>query len=176
MWNSTPRKKLNFSFSIILYGYWQNVQFSRLSTKLWFLSLKSFSNSWGNSFIPCLLLIIAICFTFRGRKNLVKHQKVLKQYDKDNRFLLIWVIAQSVNNSLLQFSVYIYVYSLHFQCCLHYCSFRKSVLGTVKQHYSLRYSTIWNTCKCEKHIFLKKLFFSKKLISMSPRSFVYHFR
>ena len=32
------------------------------------LSLKSFGNSQGNSFIPCLLLIIKPCFTCSERK------------------------------------------------------------------------------------------------------------
>ena len=46
-----------------------------------FLAFKSSGNSWDNSFIPCLLLIIALCLTCG--ESLVKHQKVSKYYEYD---------------------------------------------------------------------------------------------
>ena len=42
------------------------------------LSLKSFSNSWGNSYIQCLLLIITIHFTCGDKKILSNLKKTLK--------------------------------------------------------------------------------------------------
>ena len=44
------------------------------------LRLKSFSNSWDNSYIPCLLLIILFRFTCGENKTFVKYQKVSKYH------------------------------------------------------------------------------------------------
>ena len=55
------------------------------------LSLKSFRNWWGNSYIPWLQVIIAQHFTCRKWKILVKHQKASKYYETDclQNFLLL---------------------------------------------------------------------------------------
>ena len=45
-----------------------------------------FGNSWGNSYIPCLEVIITHRFTCGERK---KHRKVSKYYETDCR--LIWI-------------------------------------------------------------------------------------
>ena len=57
------------------------------------LSLKSFGNSWGKSYIPCLLLTIMLRFTFGENKNLVKHQKVSKYEDHGclQNFILLFM-------------------------------------------------------------------------------------
>ena len=49
--------KFNFCFSTIFCYYWQNLILWGLDSFLIFpifLSLKSFANSWSNSYIPCL--------------------------------------------------------------------------------------------------------------------------
>ena len=42
---------------------------SELKTSYKVLSLKSIGNSWGNSYLSCLLLIITICFTCGERES-----------------------------------------------------------------------------------------------------------
>ena len=52
------------------------------------LSVKSFGNSFSNSYIPCLLLIITLRFTC-GEKKMVKYQKTSKYvHDCLQNFLL----------------------------------------------------------------------------------------
>ena len=76
-------------------SFWEeNWTQSYNSMKLWdfpdiFWSLKLFGNSCGNSYIPCVLLIIRPCFTW-GKENFVKHQKVSKYYNHDCRFLNLY--------------------------------------------------------------------------------------
>ena len=46
------------------------------------LSYKSFGNSWGNLYIPCLSLIITIRFAFRDKKisaNIKKSQNIMNR-------------------------------------------------------------------------------------------------
>ena len=84
MWNSAMRQWFNFSFSVV-WLVMKNLSLWRQgwalvyhSSKFWdfpgfclfpkIQSLKSFNNSSGNSDTPCLLLIIALCFTCGERK------------------------------------------------------------------------------------------------------------
>ena len=88
VWKSTLQVKVQFqflnSFLLVLtkflfleedwaLGYnsmkiWDLLNISQFPKILRFLSLKLFCNSWGNSYVPCLLLIITICFTCGERK------------------------------------------------------------------------------------------------------------
>ena len=86
VWKSALQEKFNFSFWTVFHFYWKNCHF---------VSLNPLSNSWCNSYIPCLLLIITIPFTCgkkkkKKKKKLVKHQKVSKYYGQDclKNFLL----------------------------------------------------------------------------------------
>ena len=44
--------------------------------------LKSFRNSWGNLYIPCLSLIITFRFTCGESKSLEKHRKISTYHDQ----------------------------------------------------------------------------------------------
>ena len=76
MWNSPQREKFNFYFLFFIFlvlrklSFWQgnwalgyhSMMFRQIPDISEFpkiLSLKSLGNSWGNSYIPCLLVIIA---------------------------------------------------------------------------------------------------------------------
>ena len=68
------------------------------------LSLKSFGNSWGNSYTPYLLLIIVF--------HLVKHQKVPQYYFHDclKNFILLFMsllTAPVVKNSYIYARIYL---------------------------------------------------------------------
>ena len=74
MWNSLPSEKFNFYFSLLFFFLFYFVFASIdkifiLAGRLgYFLSLETFGKSWGNSYIPCLLLIITLRFTCGERK------------------------------------------------------------------------------------------------------------
>ena len=74
------------------------------------MSLKLLSNSWGNSYISCLLLIITLPFTC-VEKNLVKYQKVLKYYFDD------W--NSNMKNSIAVFIFCLFVCFVFFQAELY---------------------------------------------------------
>ena len=98
MWNSALSEKFNFCFSWVFLllltkiSFWQgdwtlgyhSMRFSHFSGFSYFpkiLSLKSFRNSWGNSYIPCLYVIVTYRFTCGERKiwwNIRKSQNVMK--------------------------------------------------------------------------------------------------
>ena len=54
MWNSEIRESFDFYFSAVSFDN--------------FLSFKSFGNSWGNSYIACLLQIIVLRFSCSEKK------------------------------------------------------------------------------------------------------------
>ena len=61
MWNSALWEKFNFFFQQFFVNI-VKILFNIFLMFLNFLSLKSFRNSWGDSYIPCLLLIITLLF------------------------------------------------------------------------------------------------------------------
>ena len=52
------------------------------------LSYKSFGNTWGNSYIPCLLLIITLLFIRGEMEILAKYQKVSQYYENYYSFVI----------------------------------------------------------------------------------------
>ena len=88
-------------------GY-HSLKFWDFSDVFWFLKIvrrKLLADSWGNSYVPCLLLIIELRLTCSEEKeNLLKHQKVSKCYETDclQSFLLLLMhllTAPNVKNS-----------------------------------------------------------------------------
>ena len=98
MWNNALRGKFNFyftkSFLLVLtkfsfsqedwaLGYY-SLNFLEFPDISWFpeiLSYKLFGNSWENSFMPCLLLIITFLFIHGEMKiwqNIKKSQNIMK--------------------------------------------------------------------------------------------------
>ena len=73
--------------------------FPNLSYFLKILSLKSFSNLWGNSYIPCLLLIITLLFTC-GEKKMIKY-KVSKSLKIS--FLWLYLLGVVTSHHCMQF-------------------------------------------------------------------------
>ena len=78
-----------------------------------FLNLKFFGNFWGNSYLPCLLLIITLRFTSSETKILIKHQKVSKYPDYDclPKFTLLFIFlltAPTVESSHVLTEVYLF--------------------------------------------------------------------
>ena len=61
------------------------------------LSLKLFGNSWGNSHIPCLLLVIMLCFTC-GERRIWSTIKKSQNYDHDclQNFCLLFISLLTV--------------------------------------------------------------------------------
>ena len=85
LWNSALQEKFNFYFSTVFllvlrkFSFWEEDSAIGYNSIKWWdfsniayfrkvLSLKSFGNSWCNSYIPHLLLIITIHFTCCERK------------------------------------------------------------------------------------------------------------
>ena len=66
---------------IILWSFEIFLTFRNFLTKI--LSLMSFGNLWGNSYIPCFITNNRTSFHLRWKKNLVKHQKVSKYHEND---------------------------------------------------------------------------------------------
>ena len=87
-----------------------------------------FRNSWGNSYIPCLLLIIAVRFTCGEKNNLLMYQNVPKYYEHGfvQNFLLLLMsllTALIVKNSYILTGIYFIFQKKHrrlnlksFQC------------------------------------------------------------
>ena len=67
----------------------------------YFLSLKSFGNSWGTSHIPCFLLIITLHFTCGFKENIKKPQSIITDDFAQNfiSVLMSSLTAPSVRNS-----------------------------------------------------------------------------
>ena len=101
MWNSARQVKFNFKSLLLVltklslwqgdwalgYHYMKFRQFSDISKFPNILSLKSFGNSWGNSYIPCLWILIAhrfICTERRIWQNIERSQNIVK--------LIVWKI------------------------------------------------------------------------------------
>ena len=59
------------------------------------VSLKSFDNSWGNSYAPCLLLIITVCFTC-GEKKIWSNIKKSQNFMTDCSYITTYTLGDNL--------------------------------------------------------------------------------
>ena len=106
--------------------FWDHLDISQFHK---ILSPKSFDISWGNSYIPCLLLIITICFTCGDNKissNIKMSQNIMTN--------IVWEIMSSFTASVVK--------NNHFGGRIYFI-FSKNVIDQTSRSFNTKFRPQW---------------------------------